>query len=512
MKRHTRLGVVLSASSVGLVSLAAYVLTLAPGLTWAHDSADGGLLAASAYTLGIAHPPGHPTYVLLAYPFAHLGLAWVAQGTNLFSAVCAAATAALVCASVQLACLSSACAASLGEDISLCLSGASAGLLFAFSPLSWSMATVTEVHALSALFSALLLVLAVRSTARRSMRRGHATAWAAAAGVLFGLALGTHPTAVLTAGPLAVATTIALARAARAPIVAVVAAAGLGVGLSVYLLLPLRAAASPPINWGDPRTLQRFWHVLTGASYRAYIFGLPAAFIPARVAGSASLLMRQVTPVGLLFAVAGALYGTGRDDRAVTAAAAMAIVSVYVFAIGYNTADSYQYLLASLPLLVHWAGLGLCATSVGFGRIKGRTARSLALLPAASLAGVLALGVVRYQGQNLRGEHSAFAFAEATLGAAPPDAVVITGRDAHTFALWYCQVAEGWRRDVVVVDAGLLGEAWYNETVADQLGLHADAVEALLGSESVPRDLLGRPVCRVTGGGEIPRFGLDCAG
>ena len=119
---------------------------------------------------------------------------------------------------------------------------------------------------------------------------------------------------------------------------------------------------------------------------------------------------------------------------------------------------------------------------------------------------------MRYPGQNLRGERSAFAFAEATLGAAPPNAVVITGKDAHTFALWYCQVAEGWRPDVVVVDAGLLGEAWYNETVANQLGLRSDAVEALLGCELAPRDLLERPVCRVTGGGDTLRFGLDCAG
>ena len=59
-----------------IISFAAYYATLAPTITWAHDGADGGDLITAAYTLGVAHPPGYPTYVLLGklsspfYPWA----------------------------------------------------------------------------------------------------------------------------------------------------------------------------------------------------------------------------------------------------------------------------------------------------------------------------------------------------------------------------------------------------------------------------------------------------------
>jgi hypothetical protein len=57
---------------VTCLALAGYALTLAPGLTWAHDGADGGDFATALATGGIAHPPGYPTYLLAAAPAAAL--------------------------------------------------------------------------------------------------------------------------------------------------------------------------------------------------------------------------------------------------------------------------------------------------------------------------------------------------------------------------------------------------------------------------------------------------------
>ncbi|MBC7222995.1 MAG: DUF2723 domain-containing protein, partial [Anaerolineae bacterium] len=60
-------------ASFGLV-LALYGVTAAPSLTWAHDSADGGELLAAAQTLGVAHPPGYPTYLPLLHGWTRLPL------------------------------------------------------------------------------------------------------------------------------------------------------------------------------------------------------------------------------------------------------------------------------------------------------------------------------------------------------------------------------------------------------------------------------------------------------
>ena len=48
-----------------LIAFSTYFWTLAPTITWRNDGADGGDLIAAAYTLGIAHPPGYPVYVVL---------------------------------------------------------------------------------------------------------------------------------------------------------------------------------------------------------------------------------------------------------------------------------------------------------------------------------------------------------------------------------------------------------------------------------------------------------------
>ncbi len=50
--------------STGLAFLL-YWWTAAPGLSWAHQGADGGELLAAAVRNGVPHPPGYPLYIWL---------------------------------------------------------------------------------------------------------------------------------------------------------------------------------------------------------------------------------------------------------------------------------------------------------------------------------------------------------------------------------------------------------------------------------------------------------------
>jgi len=60
-----------------------YLGTIAPGLTWANNGADGGDLITAAATGGIPHPTGYPVYMLLARFFLFLPLGSLAFGKNL---------------------------------------------------------------------------------------------------------------------------------------------------------------------------------------------------------------------------------------------------------------------------------------------------------------------------------------------------------------------------------------------------------------------------------------------
>lgn len=65
-----------------------YSFTIAPDITWAHFSTDGGDLIAAAATGGVPHPGGYPLYLILARPFQLIPVGTLAFRTNLFSAVC----------------------------------------------------------------------------------------------------------------------------------------------------------------------------------------------------------------------------------------------------------------------------------------------------------------------------------------------------------------------------------------------------------------------------------------
>ena len=70
--------------------LLVYLLTLPPGITWAHHGADAGDLITAACTLGVPHPSGYPAYTLLGWLVCQIPLGNIAWRFNLLSAVGAA--------------------------------------------------------------------------------------------------------------------------------------------------------------------------------------------------------------------------------------------------------------------------------------------------------------------------------------------------------------------------------------------------------------------------------------
>ena len=471
---------VLCAAVVGLISLGLYLATLAPGLTWAHDSADGGELAAAASTLGIAHPPGYPTYVLLAHPFTLLPLGEVATRTNLFSALCAACTAALL-------------SWTLIQTGARRTSAIGAGLALACSPLLWSQAIVTEVHALNSLFTALLLAFA--ATAMRRDRRP--AAWLAlATGWVWGVGMGNHPT-LLLCGPLVL---LAWWRMRKGWICGPL---GLALGLLVYLYLPIRAGADPPINWGNPRTPAQFWWTVSGGPYRQFLFALPWAYLPARLLAWLALLRQQFTWFGLLVAfVGGATLWNDRRPLFLTTGATMILYSI--FAVGYNTSDSQFYLIPALVCLGLWLGTGIDRVLSALGARWSWTGRwgavAVVTLP-------LVVAVWRFPALDLSHDRQASQFERVTLEQAPPQAIILSRRDSHTFSLWYGQVALGKRPDVLIVDLDLLAYEWYTDNMYTKIATQAWSQIGPAAEVELPEmaRVLNRPTCRI--GPE----GLECA-
>ncbi len=434
--RRTRLAL---GGIVFVVSLLIYLLTLAPDLTWSHWGADGGDFVTAALTGRVPHPPGAPVYMLLADIFVRLPWGTPAWRLNLLSAVMGAGAVAGVTATL----------------LRRARAGAAlvAGLALACAPLFWSQALITEVTTTAAFFAAWTLFLAVGPPPGED-----SPGRALAAGLVWGLGVAVHPILVFLA-PVMGGRWRGKARGSLV--------AGFFVGLLPYTLLPLRGTWPQP--WADMNSLAGWWDFVSARLYQGYVLGLPWADWPRRALAAATLLARQFTPVGALLALWGGRRLWEREHRAAVGRA-LAVIGVGFYAVGYNTADSLVYFVPFLPLAALWLGEGLAGSFCGSVR-RSQTCRSADLRPATArevarrdipvavwlLLPALSL-LWHWPALDLSHDWTARRWLERTMTEAPPDAVLVTSQDAHTFTLWYSQAGLGLRPDVSVVDCDLWSE------------------------------------------------------
>jgi hypothetical protein len=456
---------------VGLIAFGVYRLTLSPGLTWAHAGTDGGDLVTAAAVWGVPHPPGYPTYTLLGHVFAQLPLGDPAFNLNLMSALCAALAAGLLAASVM----------SCAPRAHAMFAGSIAGLTLAFGPMLWGQAVIAEVHTLNALFVAAMCHLAPPWV---DVRRSLSSKEKVGLGLAWGLGLGNSPTLAAMA-PIALPALWLGARGRRIGFAALVA------GLCVYVLVPIRASLQPPINWGNVSSVEQFVWLASGGLYRGYALAAPLDLVLTRLLALPRLWLEQLGWLGALWATLGL---AARARRKLLVPALLTSALYAGFAVTYNTSDSDSYLIPVWVLSAGYLGIGLAHA---LERWASRAARALVgFVACLTIVGMLVGG---WSAQDLSRDRVAAGFAETTLSALPPDAILVTHVDAYTFTLWYYRLVSGWRQDVSIVDERLAGYAWYAPMLQAQGAAPAMPVE---GGNAALVDRLqaanpNRPLCEI---------------
>ncbi len=468
--RHHRLVPPLVTSGI---SLTVYWLTLAPDLTWANFGRDGGELITTAVTLGVPHPPGYPTYVLLGKVFSWLPVGPVAFRLNLLSAMSVALAAGLVTA-VNQAMSTKPQTTAHGLFTENLMPAIAAGLTLAFAPLVWGQALISEVYGLNLL--CLAIFLWALFTARPS--------WLV--GLLLGLSVTTHLTALLML-PLVV---ILTGRRCWLHL-----SAGFVVGLTPFLLIPLLANSGSPVVWGHPVTWRGWWWLVSGQLYHANLFAVPWRPLLARLHEWAMVLPAQFLWVGFVMIGVGAVrlvksrepsvssshYSVDRspytDYWLLTTVLTTAVLYI-IYALAYNTPDA---LVFTLPALL------LCAMLLGVGlRYGGAWSLGLPLL----------LLLLNFQPQNLRSAVLIRPLATQLLVHTPADALLLSSDEATTFTLWYFHHVESHRPDLIIVDTHLFAFDWYRDRLRSQ---HADLW--VPGEDDLTafytRNAQTRPLCHV---------------
>ncbi len=442
----------------GLCALALYARCLAPGLAWAHDGADGGDLLAAALTGGVPHPTGYPTYQILLRAAVALFPGEPARAGNWLSAISAATAVALLADLVRRMLPSRP----WRNPVTL-----AAALVWATSPALWSQAVITEVYTTHALLVALLLWLLWRwrDAAAQGQSRWR---WLAGAGFVLGIGLGVHLSLALLLPGAAVwlwANRQQPARRCAADGGALLA--GLVVGLGTFAYLPLAAARNPPVNWGNPATWSGFAWLVSGQAYRGLLSGLAAPHLLKRVAAWAGEASRQFAggPWGVPIALAG-LYWLDRHQHHWWRATGLIGLAFSIYAIIYNTPDSYVYLIPAWLVVVLWfaAGLSWGAEALAGAWPRLRDSHAFHGILFVVLLALPSVAIARHWKQmDVSRDQEAHAFIAKVLSEAAPGGLILTASDRPTFALWYALYGRGLRPDLTPVNINLYAYAWYQQ-------------------------------------------------
>ncbi|MBN2406290.1 MAG: tetratricopeptide repeat protein [Elusimicrobia bacterium] len=227
-----------------LMAAAAFVF-LALQVFPAVHAGDSGELIASAGILGNAHPPGYPLFSLLGKMFLAVTSGNPAGRMNLLQSFYACICAGIVSLMVSWFIFS-------GEG-TYAKAAAVFGPLFLFSGRPFiEQATVAEVFMLNLLI--ILIILLAVSGGKYSL-----------AGLAAGVGLGNQHTLVLVFPVVA-----CFMLFERRPDKVWNFLLWMAVGLSVYLYLPIRAAVSPGINWGNPGSIRGMLRVITRQDYGTF--------------------------------------------------------------------------------------------------------------------------------------------------------------------------------------------------------------------------------------------------
>jgi len=459
----------LLAMAAGGGSLWLYASTAAPWLSWANHGADGGDLIAAAMTWGVPHPSGYPTYCLLGRLYALLPLGPMARRFNLFSATMAAATVVLVYFSA-LRVLARASGETRWLDAWI---GLITALACAVGPALWSQATIAEVYALHGFFFALCLYVGLNDDLLARSR-----GWGVL-GLALGLGLGAHLTLLLILPGL-----MLLLWPRRAGRHLLAFAGGASLGLAIYAYLPLAARGCPPINWGDPSSWSGFWWLVSGRLYHPYAFGLAPGHLLPRLSAWARLWIEQYTLAGVALAVLGLRSWIARRWRRWTVATLLTFGAYTIYALAYDTADSYLYLIPAYLISALWMAEG--ARSVVDVSLR-RSLRGWRLRVGAGLILLAAIPLYtaarHFERMDLSEDRVAERWSDGALGLLPEGALLVTGQDRHTFTLDYVQLVEDRRPDLLVIDGDLLGQSWY----VDQVNRRHPSESVLEGDASVGR-------------------------
>ncbi|MFZ4857244.1 MAG: DUF2723 domain-containing protein [Desulfuromonadaceae bacterium] len=464
--KNIKLNIALILSYV--IPFAVYMVTLAPSVTF-FDS--GEFLTATA-SLGSAHSPGYPLFLMYAKPFTWLPFGNIAFRVNVATAV----SSSLACLVVYILTTSLLKKETLLADarfnsVAVQFTGLAAAFSFAVTPRLWLQSNHDKPYPLLAFISAIIFYLLLKW--QEQYREGNeCPSYIYVCTFLAGLSMGVHQTIVLLLPGWFLMIVLTDWRMITRFKELILTTAFALLGFSIHLYLPLRALSNPLLNWGDAKSADQFlWHFLR----KGYPSESPVRNVSLLWAQiQAFSIPREFTWLGVVLTGIGLFY-LWRKNRTVLIAYFVTVTTFLLVIAGYfNTPMEMIFLTEEFftPLYLLTAviiGIGLFSL-LGYAVRSSRVPERITA-PVYGVVSVLffslptALCAVNYFENDQHDNYIAFDYASNSLRTLPQNSVMFTWGDSGAFPLWYLQGVERLREDVDLPHTPHLVFDWYLDSM-----------------------------------------------
>ncbi|MDD2851711.1 MAG: DUF2723 domain-containing protein [Desulfuromonadaceae bacterium] len=452
-----------------LIPFGLYLVTLAPSVTFF----DSGEFLTAAASLGSAHSPGYPLFLMYAKPFSWLPVGNIAFRINVATAV----SSSLACLMVYILATTLLEKETVHEDDNFNLkavkfAGLSAALTFSVTPRLWLQSNHDKPYPLLAFMTTVIFYLLLRWRAAY-IQGNDRPSYIYVGTFLAGLAMAVHQTIVLLLPAWFLMILLVDWRIVTTRVKELLLAILFGLlGFMVHLYLPLRALSNPLLNWGDAKTVDQFlWHFLR----KGYPTEPPVRSISLVWAQLCAFnVPREFTWLGAMLTIIGLAYLWKKNRTLLYGYLVSVIVFLFVIAGYLNTPFETIFLTEEFftPLYLLTAVL----IGIGLHSLLGYTVRSGRLpdhigAPVYGFVIVLffslpsALCAVNYYENDQHNNYIAFDYASNSLRSLPQNAIMFTWGDSGAFPLWYLQGIERMREDVDLPHTPHLVFSWYLDSM-----------------------------------------------
>ncbi len=445
-----------------------YQFTIAPGVI----QIDSGELASVQATLGIAHPTGYPLFTLIGYFFLKIPLPFTKIfQANLLAAIWCALGILFFIKSAKLILDESGrkkegtkskktgsvpdsekILNDSGNHLIPAASILCGSLTLAFSSTYWSQSTSVEVYSLQIFLFNLIIFSILKAY---QSKEGKFINWLYVSAAL-ALGFANHMTTLLVL-PFITILFFHKEKFKKESFIKILLMLLLFFTLlaGFYAYLPLRAAANPQINWGNPINFENFFRHVSGKQYQVWLF--------ASFEAAGKQLKYFLADFPSEFAYSGMIIGllglaaVFNKSRIIFSTLTTTLIFALLYSINYDIVDIDSYFLLVYILFSFFAVYGFYHILVIFENKLGvRNA-----LITGTIISMAPLGL-NFNHVDQSNVHTFEDYTKVILRSVEENSIVFSYQwDYFISPSYYFQYVEKYRTDVVVIDKELLRRSWY---------------------------------------------------